>query len=126
MYAVILTGGKQYKVSSGMVLEIEKLAVEVGQKYNFEQVLLVADGENVSIGQPYISGVCVSAEILAQAKDKKVVIFKYKRKTGYRRKTGHRQLMTIVKIDQILMSNQKSTPKSETLVDSEEVVNHGS
>lgn len=100
-YAVIATGGKQYKVTPGQTLKIEKLPVEAGKEYVFDQVLLVADGEKVEIGKPILTGMAVKAKVLDQARDDKIIVFKYKRKTGYRRKTGHRQSYSLVKIEEI-------------------------
>ena len=109
MYAIIETGGKQYKVKEGMIIEIEKLPVEADQKYSFEQILLISDGDkNISIGQPYVEGASVDAKVLAQGKDKKVVIFKYKRKTNYNRKTGHRQPLTRLQIEEIKTAGVKA------------------
>jgi len=102
MYAIIETGGKQYKVTKGMIIEVEKLPVEADTQYSFDQILLVSDGDkNITIGQPYIEGASVAAKVVAQDKDKKVVIFKYKRKTNYNRKTGHRQPLTRLQIEEI-------------------------
>ncbi len=101
MYAVIATGGKQYKIQEGEILRIEKLNGNVGDTVTFDQVLLVADGENLTIGQPTVSGASVSARIVEQGKEKKILVFKYKRRKRYRRKQGHRQPFTAVKIDRI-------------------------
>lgn len=102
MYAIIETGGKQYKVAKGMIIEVEKLPVEADTQYSFDQILIVSDGDkNITIGQPYIEGASVAAKVIAQDKDKKVVIFKYKRKTNYNRKTGHRQPLTRLQIEEI-------------------------
>ncbi len=99
MYAIIETGGKQYKVSAGDIIEVEKLEKNPEDKVSFDRVLLTADGEKISVGQPYLAGASVSAKVLAQGKDPKVVIFKYHNKTNYRRKTGHRQPFTRVAIE---------------------------
>ncbi|MFA5928728.1 MAG: 50S ribosomal protein L21 [Candidatus Margulisiibacteriota bacterium] len=102
MYAVIMTGAKQYRVEKGAIIEVEKLPLEAGKTFSFDEVLLVSDGkDNIQVGQPFVAGAKVKATVLAQDKDKKVVIFKYKRKTGYRRKTGHRQPLTRLQIDEI-------------------------
>ncbi len=101
MYAVVATGGKQYKVKEGDVLEIEKLAGEVGAEITFDRVLMVSDGDNVSLGQPVIEGAVVSGNIVEQGKEKKVIIFKRKRRKRFRRKNGHRQMFTAVKIGSI-------------------------
>ena len=98
MYAVIRTGGKQYKVTSGDVVKIEKIAGEEGKEVVFSEVLAL-DG---TIGTPLIEGASVKATVLKQAKDAKVIIFKKKRRQNYRRKNGHRQNITIVKITDII------------------------
>lgn len=100
MYAIIKTGGKQYKVSEGDLLKIEKLSAEVGQKVEFDQVLLISDDGDVTVGNP-IDGAKVSATVEEQGKDKKIVVFKYKAKKGYAKKNGHRQPYTKVKIESI-------------------------
>lgn len=100
MYAIIATGGKQYKVSEGDVIRIEKLSVEAGETVTFDQVLAVSDGE-LKVGCPTVEGASVSATVEKQGKAKKVIVYKYKRKTGYHKKNGHRQLFTQVKIDKI-------------------------
>ena len=100
MYAIIATGGKQYKVSEGDVIKVEKLGVAAGETVTFDQVLLVSDKE-VVVGNPTVAGATVSASVVAEGKDKKVIVYKYKRKTGYHKKNGHRQLFTKVKIEKI-------------------------
>jgi len=100
-YAVIQTGGKQYRVSEGDVIEVEKLDVEAGADAKFEQVLLVSDGASVSIGSPLVSGAAVTAEVVEQAKAPKVIAFKYKRRKGYHRTVGHRRQITRLKIKTI-------------------------
>lgn len=99
-YAVIAACGKQYKVSEGDVIKVEKLGVADGETVTFDKVLLVSDGETV-IGSPTIAGASVTASVVCEGKDKKVVVYKYKRKTGYHKKNGHRQLFTKVKIESI-------------------------
>jgi large subunit ribosomal protein L21 len=101
MYAVVSTGGKQYKVSEGDVLRVEKLPGEVGDTVSFDEVLLFSDGENVTVGQPVVDEVAVKGRIVEQGKAKKILVFKYKRRKRYRRKQGHRQPYTAVKIDSI-------------------------
>lgn len=101
MYAVVATGGKQYKVEEGDILRVEKLAGDVGSSIAFDKVLLFSDGENVKIGQPQVDGITVHGQIVAQGKNKKVLVFKYKRRKRYRRKQGHRQPFTAVRIDRI-------------------------
>jgi large subunit ribosomal protein L21 len=99
-YAVIKTGGKQYRVAAGDKLRIEKLAGSVGDTVTFGEVLLVggADGAGVQIGRPLLKGAAVDAKITAQDRDKKIIIFKFRRRKNYRRKTGHRQPFTAVEI----------------------------
>ena len=100
MYAVIVSGGKQYKVSEGDVIRVEKLKVEEGEKVSFDQVLLINDG-SLKIGTPTVQGAKVSGTVLQNGKGKKVIVYRYKRKSGYHKKNGHRQLFTEVKIDKI-------------------------
>lgn len=99
-YAVIKSGGKQHKVMVGQVLEVEKLATD-GKTYVFEEVLLVVDGDNVEIGTPFVAGMKVYADVLAEVKGDKIEVFKYKSKSRYRKHTGHRQKYTQVKINGI-------------------------
>lgn len=100
MYAVIATGGKQYKVSEGDIIRVEKLGAEADEKVTFDQVLLVSDAD-VKVGNPTIANASVEATVLSNGKAKKVIVYKYKRKTGYHKKNGHRQAYTEVKIDKI-------------------------
>jgi ribosomal protein L21 len=100
MYAIIATGGKQYKVSEGDVIRVEKLGLEVGENVNFDSVLALNDGE-LKLGAPTLSGVSVSAKVISNAKAKKVIVYKYKRKSGYHKKNGHRQQISVVKIEKI-------------------------
>lgn len=101
MYAIIKTGGKQYKVSEGDEIIIEKLEVAEGDSVTFEEVLSVVDSENIKIGQPKVEGAKVSAKVVKNGKGPKIRIFKYKHKTNYRRRQGHRQPFTKVKIEKI-------------------------
>jgi large subunit ribosomal protein L21 len=98
MYAVIATGGKQYRVEQGETIEVEKLGVEAGSTVEFGEVLLVADGESVQVGAPHVAGAKVTAEVVDEKKGPKLIIYKYRRRKGYRRKTGHRQTYTRLKI----------------------------
>ncbi|MBQ5426380.1 MAG: 50S ribosomal protein L21 [Pseudobutyrivibrio sp.] len=100
MYAIIATGGKQYKVSEGDIITIEKLGVEAGEKVTFDQVLAVSDKE-LKIGAPTVEGASVEASVVKEGRGKKVIVYKYKRKTGYHKKNGHRQAFTQVKIEKI-------------------------
>ena len=97
MYAVIKTGGKQYKVSEGDTLKIEKIAGSVGETVELSEVLMVG-GEEVQIGTPLLPGAKVTARIVEQGKDKKILVFKSKRRKGYRKTYGHRQTITRLKI----------------------------
>ena len=101
MYAVIQTGGKQYRVSPGEVLKVEKLPGEVGETVDFDRVLLASDGEKVEIGKPYLENSKVTGRITRHGKNRKIVVFKYKKRKGYRRTRGHRQQFTEVRIDTI-------------------------
>lgn len=101
MYAVIKTGGKQYKVTEGDILRVEKLNAEVNTTVELKEVLLVANGDNITVGKPLVEGAKVVAEVLSQGKGKKVINFKYKPKKAYHRKKGHRQLFTEIKINAI-------------------------
>lgn len=100
MYAIIQTGGKQYKVSEGDVIKVEKLGADAGESVTFDQVLVVNNG-TLSTGNPTVAGASVSATVVANGKGKKVIVYRYKRKTGYHKKNGHRQQFTQVKIDKI-------------------------
>ena len=101
MYAVLTTGGKQYKVSEGDVLFVEKLNAEVDSTVELTEVLAVAKDGEIKVGAPVVEGAKVVAKVLAQGKAKKVVVFKYKRKKDYRRKNGHRQPYTKIVIEKI-------------------------
>ena len=101
MYAVVSTGGKQYRVQEGDILKVEKIPGEVGTPITFEDVLLYSDGEKLNIGQPVLENISVSGHIVEQGKAKKIIVFKYKRRKRFRRKQGHRQQFTAVKIDKI-------------------------
>ncbi len=102
MFAVIKTGGKQYKVQEGDVLSVEKLGLEKGEKVGFDRILLIDDGEATFVGTPVLENARVQAEVLEIYKDKKVLIFKKKRRKQYRRTRGHRQELTLVKIEKIV------------------------
>ena len=100
MYAIIATGGKQYKVSEGDIITIEKLGIEAGEKVTFDQVLAVS-GDDLKIGNPTVDGATVDATVVKEGRGKKVIVYKYKRKTGYHKNNGHRQSYTQVKIEKI-------------------------
>ena len=99
MYAIIATGGKQYKVSEGDIIKVEKLSAEAGDTVTFDQVVAVSAG-SLKVGKD-VSNASVSATVMDQGKGKKVIVYKYKRKSGYHKKNGHRQAYTQVKIDKI-------------------------
>ncbi len=101
MFAVIKSGSKQFKVESGSIIKIDQIEGDAGQKITFDHVLLVANGDDVKIGQPTVKGASVEGEILEHGRDKKVVIFKKKRRQGYSRKKGHRQNITSIKVSKI-------------------------
>ena len=101
MYAIIETGGKQYKVSEGDVVFVEKLEVEEGAAVKIEKVLVVGDGADISVGAPYVAGASVAATAVKNGKDKKIIVYKYKPKKGYHKKQGHRQPYTKLEITKI-------------------------
>ncbi len=101
MYAVVETGGKQYKVAPGDTLAVERLPAEAGATIELDRVLLVAGDEGVEVGRPLVAGARVVAEVVEQTKGDKIIVFRYKRKVRYRRKTGHRQRLTRLRIKEI-------------------------
>ncbi len=101
MYAVIKTGGKQYKVAAGEKLKVEKLAGDVGSKVVIDKVLMITDGDNTTIGAPLVAGAKVSATVLSHGRGDKVMIFKFRRRKHYRKTQGHRQSFTEIQIDTI-------------------------
>ena len=111
MYAIIKTGGKQYRVAEGDRIQIEKLEASVGDTVNFEEVLLVDDGSATQVGTPLLNGATVSGEVVAQGKGEKIIVFKYKPRKGYRRRTGHRQQLTDVNITGISVKGSKKASK---------------
>ncbi len=118
MYAVIETGGKQYRVQQGDVITVEKLNVEAGEKVTFDKVLVVNDGEGLTVGTPCVEGATVGATVVENGKGQKVVIFKYKAKKDYRKKQGHRQPYTMVKIDEIAVGGKVfAAPAVEEVVE---------
>ncbi len=98
MYAVIATGGKQYRVKADDVIEIERLSVEAGDKVNFSEVLAIGEGDKLEVGSPVVENASVEAEVVHNLRGPKLVAFKMKRRKGYRKKKGHRQELTKVKI----------------------------
>jgi large subunit ribosomal protein L21 len=101
MYAIVETGGKQYKVQEGEMLFIEKLTAEVGDSVTFDKVLAVSKDDSISFGSPLVNGATVVAKVIKHDKEKKIIVFKYKAKKGYRKKQGHRQPYTKVQIEKI-------------------------
>ncbi|HEX3551555.1 MAG TPA: 50S ribosomal protein L21 [Candidatus Elarobacter sp.] len=104
MYAIVETGGKQFRVSEGDVIRTDLIESEVGASVTFDRVILAADGDDVSIGSPLVSGASVTGTVLRQAKDKKILVFKYKPKKRVRKLNGHRQPYAEVRIDKISLS----------------------
>jgi len=109
MYAVIRTGGKQYKVAENDVLAIERLSGEKDGELTFSNVLALHDGTDLKVGVPFVEGAVVTADIVDQSRGAKIIVFKKKRRQGYRRKKGHRQLETVIRITSILAAGQKKT-----------------
>jgi large subunit ribosomal protein L21 len=110
-YAIIKTGGRQFRVAEGDTIDVDLLDVEPGKTATFGEVLMFADGEDITHGSPLVPGAKVSAEVLEQRKDKKVIAFKYKRRKGYHRTVGHRRRLTRVKIKSISVGAKKSSTK---------------
>ena len=116
MYAIIEAGGKQYRVSEGDLIDVERRSGEVGQTVDFQEVLLVGDQETIHVGKPVLPGARVVGTIAEQGKKAKIIVFKFKRRKKYRKKQGHRQLFTRVRIDQIELDGPKGRkPKDEKI-----------
>ena len=113
MFAIVETGGKQYKVSKGTVLRVEKLDAAVGDEVVFDKVLAVDMDGDFKVGTPYLPGAQVKAKVLNQGKSKKILVFKYKPKKNYRRLKGHRQLFTEVIVEEITLGAQDNTAAAE-------------
>ena len=111
MYAVVKTGGKQYRVAANDIVQIERLPGEAGDIVTLDDVLMLGDGANVTIGAPRVEGAAVAAEIVEQARGPKIIIFKKRRRQNYRRKKGHRQDLTILRITEILTNGAKPSGK---------------
>jgi large subunit ribosomal protein L21 len=112
-YAIIKTGGKQYRVAEGETIDVDLLDLDAGKTATFGEVLMFADGKNLTHGDPLISGAKVTAEIVEQRKDKKVIAFKYRRRKGYHRTVGHRRKLTRIKIKSISVGAKSKSPKSQ-------------
>ncbi len=119
MFAVIKTGGKQYRVTVGDVVKVEKLDGDVGKSITIEDVLMVGDDKGVKVGEPLVKGANVTFDVLEQKKDKKITVFKKKRRHNYRRKRGHRQEITVLRVTDIASAAKKKAPakKAETEAD---------
>ena len=117
-YAIIKTGGRQFRVAEGDTIDVDLLDVDPGKTATFGEVLMFADGEDVTHGSPLISGAKVTAEVLEQRKDKKVIAFKFKRRKGYHRTVGHRRKLTRVKIKSISVGAKKTANQKERRVTS--------
>ncbi len=98
MYAIIATGGKQYKVSENDIVQIERLNVEAGEKINFDKVLMVGDTDSIKVGRPYLENAKVEGEVVEQGRAPKILVFKKKRRKGYKKIRGHRQCFTGIKV----------------------------
>ena len=114
IYAIIETGGKQYKVSPGDTIEVERLPVEEGKPIELKKVLLLADDDKVTVGTPMVDGARVMATSRGEIRDDKIVVLKYKSKVRYRKKTGHRQIYTGFTIDRILKPGETFAPPKKT------------
>ncbi len=112
MYAVIKTGGKQYRVMPGDVLKVETLDAEIGAAFNFEEVLMIADGDDITVGTPFIASAKVAAEVIAHGRAKKVEIIKFRRRKHHQKRTGHRQNFTQIQIQNI---NGKGSPERKAI-----------
>jgi large subunit ribosomal protein L21 len=124
MFAVIQTGGKQYRVQEGDILQVEKIEAEAGRKYDFEQVLLIDDGDKAMIGTPFVENALVRAEVVRALKDKKVIVFKKKRRKQYKRMRGHRQELVEVRIEQIIPDLAAAPVREEAKIPVKPAVAH--
>ena len=112
MYAVVKTGGKQYRVSENDTLKVERLAGETGDIVTLDHVVMLGEGGDITLGEPSVAGAAVAAEIVEQARDKKIIVFKKRRRQNYRRKKGHRQHYTLLKVTEILTDGAKPSKKA--------------
>ena len=101
MYAIFRSGGKQYRAQVGATLDVDRLPDAVGDSIEIDDVLLVADGDNIKVGQPRVAGASVSATVVDQFRGKKIIVYKYRQRTSYRRKQGHRQYYSRLRVDEI-------------------------
>ncbi|MEO0850214.1 MAG: 50S ribosomal protein L21, partial [Pseudomonadota bacterium] len=114
MYAVVKTGGKQYRVAKDDIIKVEKLAGDDGETVVLDEVLMVANGGDVTVGAPLVDGASVAAEILEQGRAKKIIVFKKRRRQNYRRKKGHRQHLTVLRVTDILTGGAKPSAVKKT------------
>lgn len=116
MYAIVNISGHQYRVTENERLKIALLEAEAGKKVNFDQVLLLDDGKKINIGEPFVKNASVSAKVLEHGRDKKILVYKKKRRKGYQRKNGHRQDYTLIQVDTISVkkTTKKAAPKTKT------------
>ena len=122
MFAVIKSGGKQYKVAKEDVIRVEKIDAEEGMTVNLNEVLMVGDENGQTIGVPLVDGAAVSATVLEQMRDRKIIVFKKQRRQNYRRRNGHRQHLTVLRIDDILTGGKKkAATKKKTASKKKEV-----
>ena len=123
MFAVIKSGGKQYKVAKEDVIRVEKIDAEEGMTVNLNEVLMVGDENGQTVGAPLVDGAAVSATVLEQMRDRKIIVFKKQRRQNYRRRNGHRQHLTVLRIDDILTGGKKkAAAKKNTASKKKEVV----
>lgn len=113
MYAVIQTGGKQYRVAKNQVIKVEKLAGEAGDVLSFDRVMMIGDGDEAKVGAPFLDGAAVTATVLEQIRDDKIVVFKKKRRKNHRRTNGHRQHLTVVRVNDILAEAPKPKTRAK-------------
>ena len=113
MFAIVTISGKQYRVKEGDQIKIANLENQVGDKIEFDKILLLENSKKLTVGEPYVNDITVSATVLKHGRDRKVIIFKKKRRKGYRRKNGHRQSFSLVQIDSISESKKKAAPKKK-------------
>ena len=103
MYAVFRTGGKQFRAEPGKKIRVPTMEVEAGEAVTFDDILLASDGKDVQVGAPMVEGAKVMAEVVGHGRDRKIIVFKRKKRKGYRRKQGHRQGYTVIRVDEILV-----------------------
>jgi large subunit ribosomal protein L21 len=119
MYAIVKISGKQYRVSEGDTVKVSSQDWKVGDRIKFDQVLITDNGKNIVVGTPTVAGASVTAEILEHNRDKKLLIYKKKRRKGYQRKNGHRQGYTLLKVNKLQMASTKKVQKNNSPKDSE-------